>query len=139
MRSAAFGHSAGVILRASTLSKSFSHGLDIMKRKLLLVPSFFLLVAMPPAFAADGKALYEANCTSCHGDHAQGAFPGVPDLIKSGRLTQPDAVLIGHILDGFQSPGSPMAMPPKGGDSSLTAEEAKAMLVYLRSIAHSSK
>lgn len=110
-----------------------------MKRNLLLIPSFLLLVAMPPAFAANGKALFEANCTACHGDHAQGAFPGVPDLVSSGRLKQPDATLIGHILGGFQTPGSPMAMPAKGGDSSLTADDAKAILVYLRGLGQSAK
>ncbi|TAM63692.1 MAG: c-type cytochrome [Rhodanobacter sp.] len=110
-----------------------------MKISLLLIPAFSLLIAMPKAFAADGKALFDANCASCHGDHAQGAFPGVPDLITSGRLAKPDAILIGHILNGFQSPDSPMGMPPKGGDSSLTAEDAKALLVYLRSIPRSSK
>ncbi|TAL91454.1 MAG: cytochrome c [Rhodanobacter sp.] len=110
-----------------------------MKMNVLLIPSFLLLVATPPAFAADGKALFESNCVSCHGDHAQGAFPGVPDLVNSGRLKQPDSVLIGHIMNGFQSSGAPMAMPAKGGDSSLTPEDAKAILVYLRGMSHSPK
>ncbi|HUW28068.1 MAG TPA: c-type cytochrome [Sulfuriferula sp.] len=110
-----------------------------MKSRLLLIPALSLLIAMPQAFAADGKALFDSNCVSCHGDHAQGAFPGVPNLITSGRLEKPDAVLIGHIMNGFQSSDSPMAMPPKGGDSSLTADDAKALLVYLRGIPRSSK
>jgi cytochrome c5 len=110
-----------------------------MKINVLLVLSLFLLVAMPPVFAADGKALFETNCTACHGAQGQGAFPGVPNLVTSGRLKKPDAVLIDHIMNGFKSSNSPMGMPPKGGDSSLTTQDAQAILVYLHGIGGSSK
>jgi cytochrome c5 len=105
-----------------------------MKYRYVFMFSFFALVVVPVASAADGKALFEANCTSCHGANAQGAFPGVPDLVKSGRLKQADSVLTDHIMNGFQSAGAPMGMPAKGGDANLTTDDAKAILVYLRSI-----
>lgn len=95
---------------------------------------FALMVLMLPTsvLAADGKALYETTCIACHGAAAQGMIPGVPDLRQGGRLAQPDGQLVANILNGFQSPGSPMAMPPKGGNPNLTAEAAQALVDYLR-------
>jgi cytochrome c5 len=37
-----------------------------------------------------------------------------------------------HIIDGIQSKDSPMAMPPKGGNSSLTDPDVGAVLSYMR-------
>lgn len=83
--------------------------------------------------ASHGKSVYERTCIACHGANGKGALPGVPPLGgKGGRLAKPDAVLIKSMLDGFQTPGSPMAMPPKGGDPSLTEEDAAAVLQYMR-------
>lgn len=106
-----------------------------MTRSVLLIASLFLLGAAQTAVAAEGKALYEATCIACHGPKAQGAIPGVPDLAKGGRLTKPDAELVANILNGFQSKGSPMAMPPKGGNPNLTAADAKALVTYMRTLA----
>lgn len=89
------------------------------------------------AVVADGKALYEATCSACHGANAQGAIPGVPNL--AGRLAKPDAELVANILNGFQSKGSPMAMPAKGGNSNLTAADAQALVVYMRALTGTSK
>tara|TARA_R110002111_G_scaffold151735_1_gene218457 strand:- start:735 stop:875 length:141 start_codon:yes stop_codon:yes gene_type:complete len=41
-------------------------------------------------------------------------------------------MLLQNITDGFQSPGSPMAMPAKGGNVDLTDGDIKAVLVYVR-------
>lgn len=97
------------------------------------------VIASPTAVATQGKALYEATCIACHGPKAQGAIPGVPDLAQGGRLAKSDAELSASILNGFQTKGSPMAMPPKGGNPSLTAEDAKALVLYLRTLARPSK
>ena len=51
---------------------------------------------------------------------------------SEGSLSQSDAVLMQRIVAGFQSPGSPMAMPPKGGNTNLTTKDIQAVLVYLQ-------
>jgi cytochrome c5 len=79
------------------------------------------------------KALYDGTCIACHGSDGKGTLPGVPDLSEpGGRLAKPDSVLEKHILEGFQEPGSPMAMPAKGGNPSLTPQEVANLLTYMR-------
>lgn len=80
-----------------------------------------------------GKEVYEETCVFCHGDKGKGEIPGAPDFTKAdGVLSQDEDVLIAHITDGYESPGSVMAMPAKGGNPDLTEEEVKAVLDYLQ-------
>lgn len=82
--------------------------------------------------AAKGKVLYDQSCSSCHGADGKGGLPGVPDLTaKKGVLSQADSVLTDRITNGYQSPGSPMGMPPKGGNASLTKDDIEAILAYM--------
>lgn len=81
-----------------------------------------------------GKSIYKQTCIACHAAGGTGAFPGVPDFTKSsGVLSKPDSVLLKHIAEGFQSQGSPMAMPPKGGNPDLMQGDIKAVLGYIHS------
>lgn len=83
--------------------------------------------------ASHGKAVYERTCVACHGSDGQGALPGMRALGgKKGSLAKPDDVLRKSILEGYQAPGAPVAMPPKGGDPSLTEQDAAAVLEYMR-------
>ncbi len=82
---------------------------------------------------ATGKETYEKTCIACHSASGEGAFPGTPDFTSSdGPLSKSDKVLIGNITSGFQSPGSPMAMPPKGGNPNLGASDISSVLKYIR-------
>lgn len=82
---------------------------------------------------ATGKGTYDKTCIACHGGDGKGAFPGTPDFSESdGALSKTDDVLVDHIINGFQSPGSPMAMPPKGGNPNLSTTDVAAVLKYIR-------
>ena len=83
---------------------------------------------------ASGADIYAGTCIACHGSSGKGTVPGAPDFNSSrGPLSQSDEVLFDHIKNGFQSPGSPMAMPPKGGNASLNDADLRAIVEYLRS------
>ena len=93
--------------------------------------------AMPAVgVAADnisGKAVYEQTCAACHGSDGEGSMPGVPDLTTSNSvLRKPESELIRNTMKGVQSPGSPMGMPPKGGNPALTREEITNAIRYMR-------
>ena len=80
-----------------------------------------------------GEEVYNQTCIACHGANGKGMVPGAPDFTKAdGPLSQSDEVLLQHITEGFMSKGSPMAMPPKGGNSSLSEEEIQAVLQHMK-------
>lgn len=80
-----------------------------------------------------GQRIYQQTCVACHGANGKGLVPGTPNFnAKDGVLNKPDSELIKNVMDGFQSPGSPMAMPPKGGNTSLTEKDIRAVIDYLR-------
>ncbi len=80
-----------------------------------------------------GEAIYKQVCVACHGADGKGTLPGAPDFTsRKGPLAKTDKVLIKNITQGYQSPGSPMAMPAKGGKADLTAADIRAVLAYLR-------
>lgn len=103
-----------------------------MNRMLML---FVGALALSAAQAADpGKAVYDRSCATCHGANGKGVLPGVPDVTKKdGVLSQPDDVLLKRTVEGYQSPGSPLAMPPKGGNPSLTEAQLKQAIDYMKS------
>lgn len=80
-----------------------------------------------------GKRIYENNCMACHGADGRGRLLGVPDFTdKNGRLIKAENVLLSNIINGFQSPGSLMPMPPRGGNSQLSDKELLAALEYIK-------
>lgn len=89
--------------------------------------------AAESASTASGSDVYAQTCVACHGNNGKGTVPGAPDFTRAnGPLSQSDETLFNHIKLGFRSPGSPMAMPPKGGNMSLTDGDIKAVVEYLR-------
>jgi len=80
-----------------------------------------------------GSAVYHQTCAACHGANGKGSVPGAPDFTnKNGPLSKSDALLLQHIENGYQSPGSAMAMPARGGNPKLTDEDLKNTLTYIR-------
>ncbi len=83
--------------------------------------------------ALSGAEVYSQTCIACHGKNGKGTVPGAPDFNKAdGPMSGSDEVLFKRIKLGFKSPGSAMAMPPKGGNKNLTDADIKAVVKYLR-------
>lgn len=120
---------AHICLRAARIPRRITIALAVL----------VLLGGAQSVFAADGKALYETTCVACHGAKAQGSVPDLPDLAKNGSLANSDAELTTSILNGFKSKGSPLAMPPKGGNPNLTPDNAKAQVLYPSALTGKSK
>lgn len=79
-----------------------------------------------------GQEIYSGTCIVCHGANGKGALPGVPKL--SDRLSQSsDDVLLHRIMNGYQSPGSNMPMPARGGNPGLTDDDVKKVLSFMKS------
>jgi mono/diheme cytochrome c family protein len=79
-----------------------------------------------------GDKIFHETCVACHGEDGKGAIPGAPDFTKKGGvLSQPHKVIAEHIKNGFQAPGAPMAMPPRGGNPSLSDQDIKDVHAYL--------
>ena len=81
-----------------------------------------------------GKKLYSQTCIACHGANGKGALPGVSNFTTAdGPLAKSDAELIKSITDGLATPGAALSMPAKGGIPSLTDDDVRALIAYLRS------
>ncbi len=80
-----------------------------------------------------GVETYQQTCVACHGADGKGVLPGVPDLTSpDGPLSKSDETLFQNVLNGFQSPGSALAMPAKGGNPDLNAADIEAVVRYMR-------
>ena len=88
-------------------------------------------VAAAPAAAAaaDGKAIYEKSCAACHMTGAANAPKAGDKAAWEPRLKEGKDHLYEHAIKGKG------AMPPKGGNASLSDAEVKAAVDYLVSLA----
>lgn len=83
---------------------------------------------------SDGRDVWINNCEGCH---AYG-FAGSPNPKKPAdwqpRLKQETSVLYRHAIEGFFGPGDTY-MPPRGGNDSLTDEQVRGAVDYMRALA----
>ena len=80
-----------------------------------------------------GEQIYTQTCIACHGGNGAGTVPGAPNFpSKNSPLSKSDDELVKNISEGFQTPGSPMAMPAKGGNSKLNEQDVRNVLAYIR-------
>lgn len=85
------------------------------------------------AVPKDGKALFEAVCSACHGAGIAGAPKAGDKAAWAPRLAQGKAVLYQHALQGFN--GKSGAMPAKGGRTDLPDSLIKQGVDYMVSLA----
>lgn len=87
--------------------------------------------------AEAGKKIVGRTCTACHGADLKGGV-GLP--LKGSEFVKntPSADLVKFLERGrpVDDPANKTgtAMPPKGGDSSLTTEDLENVVAYLKSI-----
>lgn len=95
--------------------------------------SFSSYAHLDPGNPVRGLEVYSQTCIACHGADGKGAIEGVPDLtLANGRLANPDDIVLKNIIDGYQSEGSLMAMPPMGGNPDLLDQDMADVLAYMR-------
>ncbi len=91
------------------------------------------IAALRPGDPQAGREVYNSVCVACHAEDGTGLITGVPNFtLAGGQLEKSDEVLLRNIIDGYQSPGSPMAMPPRGGDPDLTDQDLRNALSFIR-------
>lgn len=86
-----------------------------------------------PGSGLSGESIYQTTCVACHGVDGSGVIPGTPNFTsaKSPLASKGRDELLHNIYNGFQSEGSPMAMPARGGNPALSEQDMKNVLDYL--------
>ncbi len=72
-----------------------------------------------------GKEIVDATCNSCHGTGVLGAPKIGDNAAWAPRFAQGMPTLLKHAVEGFN------AMPPKGGDGSLSEAEVKKAIIEM--------
>jgi len=89
------------------------------------VLSFGIALLSAPAFAADGKAVYDKTCVACHAAGVANA-PKLGDKAAwSPRVATGKDALFASVIKGKG------AMPPKAGAADLKDEEIKAAIDFM--------
>lgn len=96
----------------------------------------------PQAASVDiglGKQKFEAVCASCHGVDGKG-LPGLGKDLTTSQFVKSltDEQLVEFIKKGRDTSDpantTGVAMPPKGGDPSLTDDQLRAIVAYIRTL-----
>ena len=77
----------------------------------------------------DGEQVYSAKCAMCHTAGVAGAPKAGDSEVWSARITQGEAVLFEHAINGYQ--GSAGFMPAKGGCADCSDDEIKAAVKHM--------
>ena len=91
---------------------------------LFVICTLAISIAMP-AFAADGAATYKAKCAACHGPEGQG---------KVGPAVKGTALTDGQVADLVTKGNDAKKPPHKKAIAGLSAEDAKAVADYVKTL-----
>ena len=79
--------------------------------------------------ASQGESIYKSKCNACHGAGVAGA-PKLGDKAAwSARITQGNAVLLQHAIEGYK--GKTGYMPAKGGYMDLSDDDVTLAVQYM--------
>lgn len=93
----------------------------------------------PEGDAVVGETLFQNTCAACHGSDAKG-LPGLGKDLTTSEFVRglSDAELVAFITEGrpADDPANTrgVAMPPKGGNPALTAEDLFDIVAYIRTL-----
>jgi mono/diheme cytochrome c family protein len=96
-------------------------------------------VADDAAASARGKTLFVQSCSVCHGSDGQGVPNLGKDLVNSKFVAQKtDDQLLEYVQKG-RAANDPLnttgiAMPARAGNPSLTADQIRDIIAYIRTI-----
>lgn len=85
----------------------------------------FAAMAAAPAFAADGKAVYDKTCVACHATGVANAPRFGDKAAWAPRAASGKDALLKSVLNGKG------AMPPKAGAGDLKDDDFKAAIDYM--------
>jgi ubiquinol-cytochrome c reductase cytochrome c subunit len=95
-----------------------------------VVAALLLLVLAPAARAADGKALYDTNCSECHGSLGEGIADHGPSLKHAGALAADF-----YLSTGYMPLGDPGDQPSRSRVL-FSKPELHALTAYVASLGH---
>jgi cytochrome c5 len=91
----------------------------------LVFLGFGMAAALPPALAADGKAVYDKTCVACHASGVANA-PKLGDKAAwAPRVATGKDALFASVIKGKG------AMPPKAGAADLKDDDIKAAIEFM--------
>lgn len=99
--------------------------LPSLRQALLTFGMAGLALALAPAWAADGKAVYDKTCVACHATGVANAPKFGDKAAWAPRIATGKDALVGSVLKGKG------AMPPKAGASNLSDDDIKAAVDYM--------
>ena len=94
---------------------------------------------MKPPAVPNGQTLFQGTCAACHGQNAEGVTGLGPDMHDNAFIkskSKADMILFFAAGRSTTDPENTtgIAMPAKGGNSSLTNEELTDIVDYLRTL-----
>ncbi len=99
-----------------------------MRTALTTLVTLFV-IALQPAFAEDGKAVFEDACASCHTGGIGGFFSGAPDIDDKeewqGIIAKGVDALTFGTIEGIGE------MPPRGKCAECSDEQIRAAVEYM--------
>ncbi len=127
---------AGLILKNLSLHK-FAIAAGVASLLVASLPQ--IAVAAPTTPAEHGKQFFRQSCANCHGMDGQG-LPNLGADLQTSKLvaTSSDNRLVALIEDGVPANApinkSHIAMPPKGANPSLTTQDIRDIVAYIRQL-----
>lgn len=88
---------------------------------------------------AKGKAIFSRTCVACHGENGEGIEGLGKDWTQSEFIANSsdeelvEFLKVGRTIDDPMSDGI-APMPPKGGDPTLTDEDLRNVVAYMRTL-----